>query len=48
MAETFEEKELQILRDAVDNATELSGIKLAQSETIKKNNRHIRTFFKDT
>jgi hypothetical protein len=36
MAETFEEKELQILRDAVDNATSLSGIKLAQSETIKK------------
>lgn len=36
MAETFEDKELQILRDAVDNATSLSGIKLAQSETIKK------------
>ena len=31
----FEEKELQILRDAIDNATSLSGKKLAQSDEVK-------------
>lgn len=36
MKETFEEKELQILRDAIDNATSISGRKLVQSEAIKK------------
>ena len=46
MAETFEDKELQILRDAVDNATSLSGIKLAQSETIKKIIGILETFLR--
>ena len=36
MKETFEEKELQILRNAIDNATSISGRKLVQSESIKK------------
>ena len=36
MRESFEEKELQILRKAIDNATSISGRKLAQSDTIKK------------
>ena len=31
----FEEKELQILRDAIDRATSLSGKKLAQSDEVK-------------
>ena len=31
----FEEKELQILRDAIDNANSLSGKKLAQSDEVK-------------
>ena len=33
---SFEEKELQILRDAVDEAGEIMGKKLAQSEDIQK------------
>ena len=36
MRETFEDKELQILRTAIDNATSISGRKLLQSEAIKK------------
>ena len=36
MRETFEEKELQILRNAIDNATSISGRKLVQSDAIKK------------
>ena len=36
MRDTFEEKELQILRKAIDDATSISGRKLAQSDTIKK------------
>ena len=36
MKETFEEKELQILRKAIDNATSISGRKLVQSDAIKK------------
>ena len=32
----FEEKELEILRKSVDNASSLSGRKIAQSEDIKK------------
>jgi len=33
---SFEEKELQILRDAVDEAGEIMGKKIAQSEDIQK------------
>jgi hypothetical protein len=36
MKETFEEKELQILRTAIDNATTISGRKLVQSDSVKK------------
>jgi hypothetical protein len=36
MKETFEEKELQILRKAIDSATSISGRKLVQSDAIKK------------
>ena len=36
MKETFEEKELQILRKAIDNATSISGRKLVQSDAVKK------------
>ena len=36
MTETFEDKELQILRSAIDNATTISGRKLVQSDTVKK------------
>ena len=46
MKETFEEKELQILRNAIDNATSISGRKLVQSDAIKKIIEILETFLR--
>ena len=46
MKNNFENKELDILRTAIDNASSISGKKLVQSEDIK-NNKYIRKISKN-
>ena len=41
-SKTFEEKELKILRDSVDYATNIVGKKLTQTEDVK--NRYLESF----
>ena len=45
MKESYEEKELKILRNAIDNATYIIGTKLVQSDTIKNVIEILETFF---
>ena len=46
MKESYEEKELKILRNAIDNATYISGKKLVQSDTIKNIIEILETFLR--
>ena len=46
MKESYEEKELKILRNAIDNATYIIGKKLVQSDTIKNIIEILETFLR--
>jgi hypothetical protein len=46
MKESYEEKELKILRNAIDNATYIIGKKLVQSDTIKNIISILETFLR--
>jgi len=46
MKESYEEKELKILRNAIDNATYIIGKKLTQSDTIKNIIEILETFLR--